>query len=284
MKKIAILTFMLCVSGVCFTQNQTLLTVREVYDFAVGDTFQYEAKNNAMYLNSRTERIVILDKWYSSQKDTVFYKQKYERYGVDYVWDGHIVKDYERKEQIVYYTDLDSVINYNIPRGNCPKINVRLHYCLDSIYKSYNQRITYLFDNEIMLFAGSKKIFAEGLGMTVREHRSEDYPSNSSTKLIYFHKGNEIWGEPKPIISSDNSPSVFYDKIIISPNPAKDFVHLETNIDFDKIQIIDLNGTVVLRENKTYQIALFDLSNGIYFLQVYDKFILKSVSKIVINH
>jgi Secretion system C-terminal sorting domain len=284
MKKIALLTFMLCVSAICFTQNQTLLTVREVYDFAIGDTFQYEVKNNALYLNGRTERIVIMDKWFSTRKDTVFYKQKYERYGVDYVWSGHIVTDYERKEEIMKYTNLDSVINYNISRVNCPKINSRSHYCTDSIYKSYNQRNTYLFDNEIMLFAGSKKVFSEGLGMTVREQRSEDYPSNNSTKLIYFHKGNEVWGEPKPIITSDNTPSVFYDKITISPNPAKDIIYLETDIDFDKIQIININGQAVLRENKTYHVPISDLPNGIYFLQIYDKSVLKSDSKIIVNH
>jgi Secretion system C-terminal sorting domain len=282
MKKIVILSAILLLSKICFTQNQTTLTIREAFDFAIGDTFQFAVKNPRLYLNGRTEQIVVLDKWYSINKDTVFYKQNYERYGVDY--GVQIVKDYERKEQIVSYTHLDSTVNYNISKINCPKIESQFHYCRDSVYKAYGQHKTYLFNNEIMLFAGQKKILSQGLGMTLIENRSEDAPLNNSKTLVYFHKGNEIWGEPKPIISSDETPSVFYDKIRVMPNPAKDILNIETDIAVNKILITNLNGQVVLQESSKSQINVSSLPNGIYFLQIYDNLILRSAIKIIVTH
>jgi Secretion system C-terminal sorting domain len=282
MKKIIILTVILSLSQICFTQNQTTLTISESYDFAIGDTFQYAVKNPLRYLNGRTEQIVILDKWYSLNKDTVFYKQNYERYGVDY--GVQIVKDYERKEQIVSYTHLDSTVNYNISRVNCPKIESLNHFCRDSVYKAYGQHKTYLFNNEIMLFAGQKRIFSQGLGMTLIENRSEDASLNNSKTLVYFHKGNEIWGEPKPIISSDKGPSVFYDKIRVLPNPVKDVLNIETDIDVNKVLITNLNGQVVLQESRKSLINVSSLPNGLYFLQIYDNSTLKSVRKIIVTH
>jgi Secretion system C-terminal sorting domain len=280
---IIIVAYLLCISGICFTQNQPPLTVREVYDFAVGDTFQYYLQGNCLYYTGRTVQIVILDKWYSAKKDTVFYKQKYERYGVEYPSNRPIYIDYERKELTISYTHLDSAINYNFSKVNCPITNTQSRYCRDSIYNAYNKRNTYFFKREIVATVGSTFEYSQGLGRTLNKSISEDPCGNQTEELIYFHKVNEIWGASKPIISSDNTPSV-YNKIKLSPNPAKGIIYLETEIDFDKIQIIDLNGQVVLSENKTHQVSISDLSNGIYFMQIFKQKTLICVNKIIVNH
>jgi hypothetical protein len=61
--------------------------------------------------------------------------------------------------------------------------------------------------------------------------------------------------------------SIYADEIVISPNPAKDFIELKTD-DFEYAEIIDLAGKIVKKSDE----KIIDISNipvGSYIIKVY---------------
>jgi hypothetical protein len=60
---------------------------------------------------------------------------------------------------------------------------------------------------------------------------------------------------------------IYADEIVISPNPAKDFIELKTD-DFEYAEIIDLAGKIVKKSDE----KIIDISNipvGSYIIKVY---------------
>ena len=53
------------------------------------------------------------------------------------------------------------------------------------------------------------------------------------------------------------------------PNPAKDFINIETNSVINKIQIVDLAGKVLIEEENSSSMSITSLSKGIYFAKLY---------------
>jgi alpha-tubulin suppressor-like RCC1 family protein len=62
--------------------------------------------------------------------------------------------------------------------------------------------------------------------------------------------------------------------IILYPNPTNNYLYISTNYDTDieKIKILDIDGKVLLEENKQFSnIDLTSFQSGIYFLNIYTK-------------
>ena len=56
------------------------------------------------------------------------------------------------------------------------------------------------------------------------------------------------------------------------PNPVGDFIYFKTKIDFNKIEIIDINGRVVKLFSKNEdKLDILELKKGLYFAKVYSK-------------
>lgn len=54
------------------------------------------------------------------------------------------------------------------------------------------------------------------------------------------------------------------------PNPVSDFIYFKTKIDFNKIEIIDINGRVVKSFSKNEdKLDILELNKGLYFAKVY---------------
>jgi Secretion system C-terminal sorting domain len=257
-----------------FSQNLTPLTVKMVYDFEVGDVFIYKQigfLNATVRFDTLYERQNILRKQlflpdsirYFIKKET-FYKSSPFKLIVSL--DTLNIKNLDslavyRLKSIPQDSQVYTVDRFYILNNSNRKVNGRYlacKKCLDLEYGIY---------------------FGEGIGL-VEEYSS--YPQGKN--LLYFKKGTETWGTPINFPTSLFTPSVFQAKISFSPNPTNSILNIETDTDFDKIQVTNLNGQVVLKENKTAQITLSNLPNGIYFMQLYSENVLKGVKKFVINH
>ena len=68
---------------------------------------------------------------------------------------------------------------------------------------------------------------------------------------------------------SDNS-----NKEILFPNPCKDFIQIQTQNEFHKIDIYDIWGKLIISEypnSNNYTLDISNISNGIYFLSINNK-------------
>ncbi len=86
---------------------QEIMTIRETFDFEVGDVFQIRGMADGQPPNA--DRITITGKYFSSQKDTLYYI----RYHNSYYFDIDSLKNhFWQKTDTVFYTDLDSSLLY----------------------------------------------------------------------------------------------------------------------------------------------------------------------------
>ncbi|MFB6344055.1 T9SS type A sorting domain-containing protein [Saccharicrinis sp. FJH62] len=58
--------------------------------------------------------------------------------------------------------------------------------------------------------------------------------------------------------------------LLIYPNPVKEFLTIDLNVDFSFIKLINVNGQVKLIQRNSNRIDLKGLNSGVYFLEVYD--------------
>jgi hypothetical protein len=103
---------------------QDTLSVRDVFNFNIGDLFHYE-EDASNYITGgfyrKVDRITITDKYFSTNMDTLFYKRAIEGYTINlvpttppspypYEWKYyfHTISDE------VFYTDLDSNIFFHL--------------------------------------------------------------------------------------------------------------------------------------------------------------------------
>ena len=63
-------------------------------------------------------------------------------------------------------------------------------------------------------------------------------------------------------------------KIAIFPNPANDFINIQSNSEITKTEIQDLNGRMITKENQNSENIVLNinlLSKGIYLLKIENK-------------
>ncbi len=76
------------------------------------------------------------------------------------------------------------------------------------------------------------------------------------------------------ILPTSSEKTFYVDKDIkIYPNPAKEKIFIEKNINANSIEIYDIYGKNILREkiNNENFISLSEMTNGIYFYKIFDK-------------
>lgn len=75
----------------------------------------------------------------------------------------------------------------------------------------------------------------------------------------------------------------------VFPNPTSDIISFRPNIDINKVSLFDYMGNKVIVKNlfiarsSIFSLNISSLSEGIYFLETYDKSMLRSRNKIIIQ-
>jgi hypothetical protein len=105
-------------------------------------------------------------------------------------------------------------------------------------------------------------------------------------KLVYYKKGENIWGNPLIITGLSDIESV--DKIKIYPKPAVDFIYisLEKSLSECFIYIYDIQGKLQKSnrlEGSNPMIDISDLNAGIYIIKISDNGEVLKIDKLIVE-
>jgi len=281
MKKIISAIFIILFAATLAAQD--LMTIGEVFDFAIGDEFQIAGFAYGQPPNA--DRITITDKFYSPDSNTVFYVEYHDSY-YSYIidWDSLGYKFWTETDT-VSYTNLDSSIT-----------TYRWWVPYDTLMESYDTVITYSeyycgalingYDYAVGSFEPvyHSKDYGRGLGL-VRDYFNDPAEfSEYENKLFYYQKDGVSCGTPD--LTTSVGEMTRKDNIRVFPNPATDHFTIENNSRGSlNIKIFDDTGKLLDSQNVNTGKTFYDCSSfspGLYFI----RFASKSKSyyeKLIIN-
>lgn len=269
MKKLLLVSFLFNFHFIIL-KGQSMLTNRDVYDYNIGDEFQWSISTNKN-LPPGAKRTKILNKHFSSKNDTIFYISSFDNYSSKVNWSNHLPHmDYTFSSGIdtSFVTNLDSFVNSRsagIPTDSCNSSKdtsfYSSEYCGIRVFE-HKECLACCFEGENFTW-----VYGKGLG----EVRYQDYKasefSNYENILFYFKKGSIVCGTPDM-----NSPSSVIENgdikenTLLYPNPSKNILIIEHISHKTTIRIYDNLGKIVLEkeiENNT-TIDTSQLTQGIY--------------------
>jgi hypothetical protein len=275
--------------------NDTLL-VREVFDFNVGDEFHY-LEDASHYLPGgfykKIDRIIIADKFYSENSDTVYYRRSINGYtenlvptppGSEYPFEWKYY--FHSYEDQVSYTDLDSSILSLILKDHFNFLNEiewnewflsdTLIYQSEEFcnYQINGYRLSY-FDEDLVECG-------KGLGIVqISKSREECMCDVKNLKLIYFNKGTDSCGVADNRTNTGNISLTVNSSFHIYPNPVVNYPDIESPDELTGgiISVYDISGNILLCtkiNSSKCSIDLSELSSGLYFIKIIDAISIKS--------
>jgi|GEM_PF-6348056 len=258
-------------------------TRREVYDYDVGDIFHYSMSAGSfgppIYTN-----VMILNKWYSPQSDTVFYEINTigESRTVDLTTIPPTVTYYRSQTyDTIHHTHLDEIImdgvagemlyhkgssGYISNMGPTNLVNHRIAF-EGSFGWHYDTINTCYFTSGNQLYYG----YGKGIGNTWTYGRHGGvFNPFIDEKLIYYQKGTETWGSPYNVNIGITESEWDHSKLIVYPNPAKDQIRIRGLEESSRIRIIDLHGKILIDQTIRAKelINLSGFSSGVYLVEV----------------
>ncbi len=265
MKSTLNLIFLLILSVSLEAQD---ITIGQVFNYEIGDEFHYRAANRP----PNATRFVVKNKYLSQQSDTIFYLVKYDAYSSEVVMSPtpHLEYSIGSWMDTLSYTSLDSSITtlLNLTEvDNCDQVE-------DSIIESppYCQRKVYQYSACFQCcFEGRQyeAIYGEGIGQAYGYHSfpAENYSTDS--RLFYYKKGSKSCGTP-----DKSNYTVVQEKylqhILISPNPAHDFINVAGFTGDMSVTLRNMVGEVIQQEvlKSEGRVSLTAIPSGIYLLEL----------------
>jgi hypothetical protein len=269
MKKILLCLFILL--SLSQARASDTLTVRQVYSFCVGDTFDYsEVTNNYDYnlFTTSFARVVISQVYISPGQDSFIYNNNW------------------------VITNLDSIAVYQIDTGYYHMTTQVSFFDTSSFWGRNSNRIG--FPNAD---GGTYSNVTDSLGLTISGYsmastiNSGYYTDTYEKRLIYFSDGHRSFGTPYydqyaylhlGILNQD-----IVNSIHLYPNPTTDQIHLsisEVNGPDYQLFLTDILGQEVYTSPVTQSESTFDISNlsqGIYTWRLMENNSIVKAGKIV---
>jgi len=245
---------------------QDLLTIGEVYNFAIGDEYHLTGFGEGQPPNA--DRITIQDRYYSDNGDTVFYVQYHDSYD-SYVEDYQLHYHYWILTDTIYYTNLDEPISsiwqpYSSDMTDYDTINtISEEYC-DSIINGYFYEIN---DFEPEYYS---RVYGKGLGLVRDYFYIPVENSMGDRKLIYYKKGGEECGFPDLTVGLKTK--ILNQFCEIMPNPAVNYFIIENkSAEMYNIKIYSSTGSLLLKQNQQFGSFYVDCSqfnSGVYLVSL----------------
>jgi len=265
---ILLLTGLLVTAGF----GQTCPTIGQIYDYAVGDTFEISTSSSSFGGGSNSEygRIdldIVLTR--QSFPDSIIYTI------ADWSCDQYGVIGSEAVMQL-------KILNIDAPAA--PNYTGAFCETCDTIAYSYTCGTCSCTSSEQCAFGASSwsQTLQCGLGQTYlhvycdfEEDPGDDISQNSEQRLIYYHKANgNVGGNFEPLVSAVSFLSIPGFKASLTPNPANTYSLLSvselpgTPIYF---KLFDAVGRLAIQKTPSLNSTSIDLqgqASGIYFWQV----------------
>jgi hypothetical protein len=260
--------FLMCI-GLSFANANDTLTRFDIYNFNVGDTFDYKRVlryDVAGIYQTGYYRHVVIGKYLNPSQDTIAYTLIYSTTGQSY---------------ISTYTDLDTFEILTPPfDSTCTAVSE-----FDTLAG------TGIVTNsiEVSCYGTSKSVFGEGLGQVLYADFTFDGDGiqADTTELIYFSKGSQKWGTPYTLFT--DVPDIVLPEFLIYPNPTFNAITIQTGSVLSEqayFNVFDVNGNVLLMQpvtSQTTKVSLNELSKGLYFYNVSQRNSRSTTRKLIIN-
>lgn len=267
--RLIISTIIILTSLHCYSQT---LTNRQVYDFEVGDVFQYFGSSSSF---GASWRDTIVGKSFSINNDTVFYQK-------NSVGNSSSNPNYVYSSSIKFYTNLDSVAShyYLDQCTTSPPPSDTLfqssQYCNQLTWRrTTNHDLNCFEDNSytselIVGCGGPYHVAYIGIG-------GSDY---YEYKLTYFKKGTVSCGNP---FSTGIDEINLLNSINIYPNPTNSNIQvsISNNISVKKYSISTVSGQIIGDYIFSNIIDISNLKSGVYFFTFLSFDNLKITKKII---
>lgn len=259
--------------------GQSTLTKGEVYDYNIGDEFQYSIDN---YPGTMVERYIVLDKQFSQTNDTIFYTMSESNYSNGPDGSGGTAHYFSEDTINLYVTNLsdpittfgDSTEIYDIYEDSTYFYypDTIIEYDSDLCNLEVNGWESYppVFESNHIIH-----IYGKGVGSVWSYHYDPSSPSPHliDRKLYYYKKGTLTCGSS--VTASIESINLNDSQMKIYPIPASKEVNVELLIDENIVhsRLIDSRGKcrVIDLNKNSGQKHTFDtthIPDGIYFLHV----------------
>ena len=278
-----ILLFQQYKSLLCFSENDTLiyhnenystcfvrhipraiphlLTIREVYDFEVGDEFHYKLTSNGQS-TPNAERITITAKEYSVDSSSLTYTYIHDNYFTT-VSNQHL--DYHFSQ----YTSQQELIALNLTMLSVTTVDSAIR-SLTIYYDSLCHEPVngfYIMDKRDFEPSSDYYEYGKGLGLVIYEYGGEGPSENT---MFYYKKQGITCGTPDLTTSTDKFDEP--ENLKVYPNPASEFLTIEMGVPlpFDLV-ICDLSGKIVYSQNNSESRMIINVSGihkGIYLLKI----------------
>lgn len=246
------------------------MTIGEVYDFEINDEFHFH--QTAQNEPPNADRIKIIDKYYSADEDTVFYVKALDRYQTTIPNNiGDPLNYFFFKDtSTVYYTNLDSLINFDFEELIFESdLYYGDQYC-DSLINDFSYAVGGDFEPDIY-----KSRFGKGIGQLRSYYYSPSgsFPMVVYDNILFYYKKNGLeCGEPD-LTTGVHTLSSKPNSFTIYPNPTKSILNIYNQFDMRcfKIRLLDSRGGIVKLKTlygSLNSIDINDLDNGIYFLEI----------------
>lgn len=263
---------------------QNDLTIREVFDFEVGDEFQYRNVGGNIPGNypPNADRLKVIDKYYSTSNDTLFYVFSQNSYYTVFLTESpYFMKVFNSDTIIESYTSLDSsIFSYDEM-----VIGDTIYKWKDFDWFSYDSThkiASYFCNVELNGFTCSDNDFEPnvyfkeyGKGIGILRDARIDSPSPYiwyDNQLFYCKKGTFICGTPD--LTTSIHKIDFEYEISIFPNPANKELKvnfINSCLNNSTIKIFNSIGKLFLVSQVKESNTVLDISNlidGIYYIQI----------------
>lgn len=274
-----LLCLILLLGGICsHAQQPTDLTVREVYDFGIGDVYQYRWTTynyqgfNGVTVNAYTTYTLIARNTQTNQLVYTWHRLEESKYTTGMSGGTN----YKNDTVVTSYTKLDSSVLLTSLQAHDTLVLPPCNYChVDSIYTSaaHNGRtIVHHYQGDAM--ASGYTTWGQGLGLVIGHLMSEDGGmEQGADELVYYRKANgETWGDLYVINYVGISDNKLDNKPIIYSNSGMVMASLPSApLASTSFTIYNLMGQIVsthLLETKLTNIDLGMLPKGLYLWRI----------------
>lgn len=255
-----VLLCLLWLNAIAVWAANDTLTRAQVYNFNVGDTFDYR-----------------YEEW---NNNGISYKVSYSRFVVDSIYFLTDTLYIGRKKVSLpagYYTEAVADTEASVIDFLPTTFFVTYDYSFDSssVYGGRKLNGSRAFYSE----HGVNLKYVDGLGKVYERtdgHLSPDPPFATQRELIYYSKGTEKWGTPYDLLL--NTKHITDNKAagIVYPVPATDMFNLLVHtyvVTPLQFMLCDALGGLIMQQQITKQqttIERSNLPNGIYYWQLID--------------
>jgi len=256
--------------GVLFSTailSQNLMTIGEVFDFEVGDKFQYTG--NGLGQTTNADRITIIDKYYFADSNTVFYLRSHDSYHT-YLEYYELIYVFWTDTTTVSYTNLESSISnvsdwtsYNPEMVIYDTVNFNSENYCDSLINGYSYQM-YTFEPVYY-----EKHWAKGLGLVKDFYDAPSAYSMFDNVLFYYEKNGISCGTPDITVSIQENEQ--FNNFSINPNPADKFFKINNTSEKPfRMEIYTINGEQIVSKLLEESNCVFNcesINPGMYIIR-----------------